>query len=55
MADQRKRFFAEVEYLVSNTVKEQEVHMSGRVPSLDEYYEFRFGTIGMDNWLTLIE
>jgi hypothetical protein len=44
MSDQRKRFLDEMTRFLEHSKQEQQIRLSGRIPSIDEYWHFRMGT-----------
>ena len=42
--EQRKRFLKEIVQFLAGSQREQEVRLSGRIPTVDEYWAFRVGT-----------
>ncbi|TAQ83097.1 hypothetical protein B7494_g8579 [Chlorociboria aeruginascens] len=43
-AAQRERFFAEISMFMRMSKREQDIRLQGKLPSLDQYWEFRMGT-----------
>ena len=54
-AEQRRVFFEEVRRFVEMTQREQEIRLSGRIPSVGEYWEYRMGTSAVGTLMGLIE
>jgi hypothetical protein len=54
-AGQRRVFFEEVRRFVEMTQREQEIRLSGRIPSVGEYWEYRMGTSAVGTLMGLIE
>jgi hypothetical protein len=55
MTDQRKALFDELEYYITETEVEHKIQLSGRLPTVAEYWAFRRGTSGVGILIALIE
>ncbi|KAI4120661.1 MAG: hypothetical protein LQ338_006850 [Usnochroma carphineum] len=53
--EQRKRFFKEIVLFLAKSQHEQEIRLSGRIPSIEEYRAFRMGTSAVGVGIAALE
>ena len=54
-AEQRQEFFGEMQFYIKMCELEQEVRLTGRTPTMEEYWQWRMGTGAVGACTAMIE